>query len=424
MVIFAGLDWGTSKIAMATWDNERRCPELVSPHGADFLPAAVGFRRDNQRNAIPIYPVDDSSQELSFADIKRRLPSFRDSIAARFIIESIFRNWRGYVSHTDVHCTISVPVDYSSRECDWVQQAGTSAGFTSCSYVSEPLAVVLACLPSLFSDRTKWGLLEAGRTIWVLDCGSIDLNLALIHVVRIGDSLNFSFLAGDCLEELGSVFCDSPSPESVDRQFNESFPNVTNAAFARLWSNWNGPRPELRKADWAISAGGGANLSVAVDALRRRIPDLQLLNRGLESTALVAFGACVHAAIQGGQVPYRIGVVRRRMVLGLTTELGNARFIPISRAEDEVPFSFERIFELPKQASESNEIEVTLAAAFPGGDRFGGLATYIADRAKLGNEQAPGFLLKGRMESWEGGNVELYELGSGTKLWEAPFHLP
>jgi molecular chaperone DnaK (HSP70) len=426
MAVFAGLDWGNFKIAMATWDAVARRPQMLAADGAKFLPADIGFEVDDRRNAIAVYPANDSVDCLLFIDLKRKLTAFRDAAVAQFVVESLLKKWRTRIADSDVHCSISVPVDYSIRQCEIVQQAGLNAGFASCSYVNEALAAVLACIPGIIEDATKWRLLEGGRTVWVLDCGSVDLNLALIHVGRVDESLNFSFLAGDCLEELGSSLSGSAdaNTESVNRQFDESFPNMVEAAFGRAWPNWVGVRPELRKADWVIPVGGGANLNRALDALKRQIPDIQILGRNLESAEVVALGTCVHAAIQNGQVPYRIGVVRRRMVLGLRSDTGDNRFIPISRPQDEVPFTFERAFALPDRTGNEAEVEITLAAAFPGGDRFGGIATCVLDRRKVSATEHPVLLLRGAMDSWEGGTVELYEMGSGTKLWEAPFQLP
>jgi hypothetical protein len=96
--------------------------------------------------------------------------------------------------------------------------------------------------------------------------------------------------------------------------------------------------------------------------------------------------------------------------------------VPISVANDQPPFDFERAFEVPGVADE--QIEITLAAALPGGDRLGGVHTFLLERSELANRSHPVLVVEGSMGSWRRGSVLLRDGYSGAKLREAELHVP
>ena len=143
----------------------------------------------------------------------------------------------------------------------------------------------------------------------------------------------------------------------------------------------------------------------------------------ISPTESVAAGVAVHAAMQGSQLPYQCRTIRRRLLLGLRTELPNSlNFIAISKPGDVPPCQFERAFQFTSQLD--HPVEITFASALPGGDQFTGLHTFVFEPERLLALDRPVLLVQGHMEDWTRGTVQIREAARGSKLGEARFQLP
>jgi len=438
--VFAGLDWGSAKSSLAIWDATLGRPQIVpaSP-GKAYVPARVAFQeisRGGRRVVEPLFPLPDGWQEdsnsLEFWEIKNHFAAFGDVDAQKAIARPVFDFWRRILGPNQTQLSVSVPLGYSWESSSTLSSAGSEAGFDRCEPVTELLATVLAYLPYWQKDSTHWGNLEGARSVWVIDCGSRDLNLGLVLVqrrpreVQQGPSrLDFALLAADCLEGFGAR-CPDAGPERVTAAVARSLPNLVKAAFERSLPDWQGSKPEAKRADWIVCAGGGAHLAPAKDAVKTQLQPLlgnsPLVWEKIPPTDVVATGAAVHAAILGGQLPIRIGVARR-WILGVRVELPeDQNFIEISWPDDEPPFDFERAFKVPGRAEKP--VAITLSAALPGGDRFVSVCTFQIEPGQFLNSQDPVLLVAGHLEDWAQGTVCVREVNSGTKLYEKAFRLP
>ena len=387
------------------------------------------LRREGRGYIEPIFPLPENFQEdsgaLLFWELQKSLLTFRDEEAGKFIIKPVFGFWRRALGVGEFHLSVSTPVDYPWESSYTLRRAGLEAGFSTCAPVNELLASVLAHVPYWRPNDSRWRLLEAGRSVWVIDCGSRDLNLGVVHIQRREGRLDFALLAGDCLEGLGGLPAE-PQPERVGAAIQKSVPNLIKAAFESPFPGWQGPSPELRRADMIVCAGAGANLAPAREALSARLRALlaspPLARQEVPPIEVVATGAAVHAAILGGQLPYQIGMMRR-WIIGLRTQLPDDQtFVGITRPEDEPPFDFERAFKVPGRIE--NQIEVTLAAALPGGDRFAGLRTFVLKPEQLSTKEDPVLLVTGHLENWAHGEVQVRDAKSGVNLAGGSFRLP
>lgn len=432
--IFAGLDWGNAKVSLALWDAVAGRPRLhPTPQGRTLVSSDVVFRetrKEGRPELDTIFPVPADWKEdggsWRFHEIKRYLPVYRDAEAAGFALRPVFDFWRRTLPNKEAHLSVSVPLQYRWEDSGVLCQAARDAGFASCNYVNESLAAVLACLPHWHKDSVRWNLLESGRSVWVLDCGYFDLNVSLIHVRRNGGLLDFVLLAGDCLEDLGG-YRRAAGPATVANAVQGSVPSLIHTTFDRPWSRGSDWVPQRQNANWVIGAGGGDNLGpalkalgVQLDALLGGPADVFSLVRPEEA---VAAGAAVHAASQGGCLAYRINRVSRRTVLGLRTRMPNNRhFVEITTLDGKPPFEFERAFEIPLPIE--GEVEVTLAAALPGGDRFTGLHSFLFKPELFSNLKRPLLIVRGRLPNWAEGTVEVLEAHSGSALGKGNFQLP
>jgi hypothetical protein len=424
-MLLAGLDWSDGNPGAAVWDAAAGEARMVAPPDAPRS-LAVGFsevREDGRRLLQPTFPLPDDWQEdrssLAFRHLKRSLTSFRNTEVAAFLARPVFQYWVRALG-APAHLSFSVPLDYPWDLCEVLCSAALEAGLQGASFISETLAPVLAFLPCWRNDRTRWALLEGGRSVWVIDCGLTDLNLALVYVARSENRLDFALLAGDCLEDLGSL-AGAVEPTRVAAEVQKSFPNVCRAAFEKAWPNWSGPAPQLRRADWIIAAGEGENLAPALENLRALIGQPYVCD-DVPAAEATARGAAVHAANQAGALPFRIGTVRRRPVLGVRARLpNNVHFIAITEPDDEPPFAFERALEV--EPTGGQPVEITLAAALPGGDRFGAVCSFVLEPRELAGSGRRALLVQGRLQDWSRGQAELRDLSSDARLAAMPFRL-
>jgi len=398
-----------------------------------YLSAKVGFKETvegTRRIISAIYPVADDFQEgsdsLCFYEAKRNLPAYGDAETQEFIVKPVFDYWWRLLGGMEVRLSVSVPIDYSFETCQALQEAAKQAGFPANLAVNELLASLSAYVPSWYQDNVRWKNLESGRCIWVVDCGYADLNLGLVHAEQRNNRLDFLFLAGDCLEDFGACWPDS-DPEAVAVEIRKSVPNLIHAAFDKPWPGWQGQRPEARLADWIICAGGGPNLRPACEAMKACLGSIlghqATVFESIPPAHVVAMGAAVCCAIHWGQLPYQIGTVHRRVVLGLRLKSQESKsFIPITNADREPPLSFERAFRLP--VPPTRPVEITLAAALPGGDRLVGLQTFVLGVEVLKSFISPIFFVQGELANWKQGRFQIIEAGSGKRLRESNFQLP
>jgi hypothetical protein len=69
-------------------------------------------------------------------------------------------------------------------------------------------------------------------------------------------------------------------------------------------------------------------------------------------------------------------------------------------------------------------VEITLAAALPGGDRLVGLQTFVLGVEVLKSFISPIFFVQGELANWKQGRFQIIEAGSGKRLRESNFQLP
>jgi hypothetical protein len=144
----------------------------------------------------------------------------------------------------EFHLNVSTPVEYPWESSDTLRRAGLKAGFSTCISVDELLASVLAHLPYWRQTDTRWRLLEGGRFAQVISSGSINLNLALVYILRRESRLDFVLMAEDCLEGFGAHPV-GPQPERVAAAIQKSMPSLIKAAFERPFPRWQGPKGEF-----------------------------------------------------------------------------------------------------------------------------------------------------------------------------------
>jgi hypothetical protein len=427
----AGLDWGSAKVAAAVWDAETGVRMVPTADARAFVTAAVRFDESTDRAArargrslIPVFPLTESDllepHALTFSELKTKLALCRDGDVQKFVAGPVFEYWRARLSDRAVALSVSVPFEYDWETCQALCVAATEAGFDRCSVVPEALAALLAHLPTWLRDAQRTDAMKGGVCVWVLDCGSLDLAITLVHLSVHRDVVNTAFLAARRVDGLGG---EPPTDRAgALERVRAAGRDVRESGFRVAWPRWQGPRPDPSGRAWVVPCGGGGLLQDAVTTIAAALPNGCLVADGIPPVDVVACGSAVHAATQTGDLPYRI-LTKRRMLIGLKTDAATGSgFTPMTSLADEPGFSFERAFVLPADAT--GRVELSLGAAPPGGGGCAVLWTHVLPASEVARLRGAVVLVGGRLDSWAGGSVTVRDASSGAALGEGRFRLP
>lgn len=430
MAACAGLDWGTAKIAAAVWNEFEQAHRVVRVNGAPFTDSAVGVRKPRNRgeHTAAVYPLTTGwpadGPDLRFDELKQK-SSILEPELLRYLMAPVFKFWFQELSSGAVNLSVATPALITVDRAGVLRDCAQGAGFQFCATVSEVLAAVLAYLPVWQKDDLKWRRLEAGRCVWVADCGAKHLYLALVHVKRspgAPDHFDFRYLGADCVEYAGSLHPEAHRP--VADLVQEACRSIMRAA--RVASEGH---KELAKAvdaaEWMIGSGGGPNLAPATKALGEQLTRVGMMPRlcqEIPPPETVAAGAAVHAAMQAGILPYQVRREDRPLILGVRTASGPTSFLPLSQHPQEPGSTVHRAFQLPGDIDA--EVEVTVGAALPGGDHFGVLQTFLLRPERFQGVESPRLLVESRMENWKKSIVTIRGVWNGESLYSSSLPLP
>lgn len=432
--VFVGLDLNDAGIRTAFWNAGARRAEPLDAAAAGLHAFDVGFRRSSDRRAFEsIFPVPagwrPDRNGVLFKAVRHHLPSFREPAQSgdelqQAIALPALEYFRRQIAFGEVHASLAVPLEYMWDNCAALERSAHTAGFATCRSIAEPLAALLAYLPKWRDDPILWKQLAAGRGIWVVESRYWDLLVALIDVrhspTSAKDRLEFTVLAGDCLEHFGAM-ARTTDDASLAGELRASVSRIMATTWSQPWTAETGSRPPLERANWIVGSGDGPFLETAVAAIAAELPGTPLVG-DLSPNEIVASGAAVHSAIAGDQLPYRLSIARRSVLGVKVAAEGGLGFEPLVSASDEVPVDFERAFLIPGQLHDA-PVEITVAAGLPGGDRCGALHTFVVAPQDLSRRDRAVLLVDGRLETAAEGRVRVRDAHTDKTLGQAEFRL-
>jgi len=423
-----GIDWGNAKLSAAQWAPDESDASMVSTPDGPFLPSSIGFRTsrvEGRRVTHAVFPrpadwKDEHGTAITLRALKSGMPLYDDEEVQAVIADAIFGYWRKLIPGDEITLGVSVPFDYSWQLCQRLERRATAAGFTRCTCVAEPVAAVLAHLPSWQRDPSQRTAVRDGQLVWVVDCGLLDATLTLLHVKAQG-VLTIELLAGNRFEGLGGDHSSALPSEQLTSEMESALPRLL--ATLTQAPRRGSARLPIDGAHWIVPVGGGTALESVAGLLASKLPKRGLMLSGVPAVEATARGCAVHAAQQAGAFAPQLSTVRR-LLIGIKTEgaLGSG-FTAISPPDKDPPFLFERAFDLPEVTNEA--VEVTLGVALPGGDLYTGLRTWAFERDRQTSAMPSRVLLvRGRLQDWSGGSVELVNPETGATITASEFRLP
>jgi molecular chaperone DnaK (HSP70) len=421
----AGLDWGSAKFSAALWDSPHQTRMVSLADGQPFAPAAVRFETaDHQLGLSTHFPLAEGDlhvpDTLTFLEIKNKLPAYAHAGVQQFVAEAILAHYRPLFGSGSVHLGLSVPFEYSADMRGVLRAAAAEAGFEGCDPVLEPLAAALAHTPDWLNQPAARASLQRGVCLWIVDCGALDLTITVVHVRLDGKMLNVAYLAAECIPGLGGT--SLPVHASKLELIPAAVKHLRDEGFSTPWPNWHGTQPNHGEPAIIVPCGGGDTLEASVTAIAALLPPGTVVAQGVTPAEAVARGCAVHAAMYAGAFDHRVNA-RRRLILGLRTRgKDGEQFSPLTMLKDEPPLTFDRAFSI--DAAEDALVDISLAAAMPGGGRLAGVWSLSLTPERLKEMRHHVILVSGRLDDWRDGHVEVRDAGTSSVLGQGSFQLP
>ncbi len=420
MKAYMGLDIGNATIKAALFKPSESGAKTLASETAQETSSAVGFlpqRSGGVLSSTPIFPVDDSFEAahpdgLLIPALKRTLLPLTDRSEIESLMTPVFHHFRRQFEASEMALTLVVPAEYPVTLCVALTHIAVQSGFSSCSYVNELTAAVLSCLSRWRLDARRWAALASGQHIWILDSGAFDLNIALVKAERNEDAISIYHLSGDCLRNFGSCNEDLLDEEAFQARFRNSLSSMLSL-----------PDEEIVPQNaWAICSGRGKMADKALAILREKYESVDQVSEQLIPTHVLVSGAAMHAAMLSGAAGLRFGVIEARRRLGMRVELEDGtNFLPFIHAGHRPPYEFEGVYRFE---TDSRPLEITLAAALPGGERSASILTFILNKQDLSTLPPVGIIVRGSLDTWVSGRVNVHDLHNGARLKESIFRLP
>jgi hypothetical protein len=420
-----GVACGDAKVAAARWDGE---VTAMAPAGTPTAPSwTVGFRETSQggrmvlTGAFPV-PADwvDAVATPVLSDLRVHLPAYGDPDVQAAIVEPMFEFWRRTAESQEADISVALPLEYPRSVAAAFERAAERAGFRHAWSIPEPVAALLACVPSWRQQPAIWPGPPAGRCVWVVEAAGHDLSLTLLHVraaqhtrPRASVDLRVTLKASERLEHPNG---------------GETVAAVVARALSALRATLDDDdRDESQPGSlvarpWLLVAAADAWPDAPGAQLRELLGDAVQVWTDPAPQEMYARGAAVHAAIAAGTLPVTLHVTRRSRLAVRTEAREGPGLVAVTDAGADPPVQFERAFEAP--LGSGADLDITLVAALPGGSREVPIATFLVRHSELTGDDRRIVIVSGQVTSWQQGEVEIQDGVSGRMLQRKEFELP